>query len=96
MSAAGTNSLGGANESLQVTSKSLSKEQPDSAPIPKGYGTVTLPHLVEQPGLVAAAEERGRERRRKRREKKGGFGDMMVDGERLEQRCDDIHVLESY
>lgn len=37
---------------LQVISNEGSIEQPVPLPIPKGNGTVKLPHLLSQPGLV--------------------------------------------
>ena len=32
----------------------LSVEQPEPSPIPNGYGTIKLPHLLLHPGLVMA------------------------------------------
>lgn len=37
---------------LQLTSNHESMEQPDPTPIPNGYGTIRLPHLLWHPGLV--------------------------------------------
>lgn len=51
---------------LQVMSNQGPIEQPELDPMPKGYGTVRLPHLVGQPGIemllavVVAAGEDGR------------------------------------
>lgn len=72
-SAEGRDSLGGSKDSSQTTSYGLSSEQPEPTPMPKGYGTVTLPHLLGQSGLarlVVAEGERGRERSRNRRERR--------------------------
>lgn len=46
--------LGGSNEVLQFMSKREANEQPVPIPMPNGYGTVTLPHLLWQLGLVLA------------------------------------------
>lgn len=73
MFVSGTDSLGGSDEELQTTSYGLSREQSEPTPMPKGYGTVTFPHLLGQSGLVevvVAAEERGRERSNSRRERR--------------------------
>lgn len=72
MSVSGTESLGGSDEALQTTSYGLSSEQSEPTPMPKGYGTVTFPHLLGQSGLaeVVVADERGRERSNSRRERR--------------------------
>lgn len=44
--------LGGLEAVLQLISNHEPMEQPDPTPMPNGYGTVRLPHLSGQPGLL--------------------------------------------
>ncbi|KAK4432267.1 hypothetical protein Salat_0988800 [Sesamum alatum] len=59
----GVEGFGGVEKLWQFTSNNGMIEQPELIPMPKGYGTVKLAHLVWQPGfavLEASARDFGK------------------------------------